>query len=221
MSWMIFFQQSAVVAKRLRSDHLRASQWDTAVGSVVTQLVVAPVLVTTAATSRSQHGAESLSAGGQIAHALISLYGAGSGAALFWKGDSWRSVSRDYCDLPGRGMGDWRVDRLQTLSREPPQRSPLDLRSLCVSGSRLSRARGLQTKLHCVEFRHRGYERASSGADTWISGVACCPRVTGGAPPAGSPIMGGGRDLRDHKRSGNLVCPKLDELVRFYLRSIA
>ena len=50
MPWMVFYQQSAVVDKGLTVDHLRHSRIDTAIGSVVTQLVMIAMLVTTAAT---------------------------------------------------------------------------------------------------------------------------------------------------------------------------
>ena len=50
MPWMIFYQQSAIADKRLRPEHLSAARWDTAIGSVVTQLVMAAVLVAVAAT---------------------------------------------------------------------------------------------------------------------------------------------------------------------------
>ncbi len=50
MPWMIFYQQSAVVDKGLTPSDLRASRWDTAVGSVVTQVVMIGMLITCAAT---------------------------------------------------------------------------------------------------------------------------------------------------------------------------
>ncbi len=86
MPWMIFFQQSAVVDKRLQSQHLCAARWDTALGSVVTQLVMAAILVTTAATIGSQHGARSLGTVGQIAQALIPYLGPETGRLVFGLG---------------------------------------------------------------------------------------------------------------------------------------
>ena len=50
MPWMIFYQQSAVADKRLRRQHFAAARWDTAIGAVVTQLVMAAVLIACAAT---------------------------------------------------------------------------------------------------------------------------------------------------------------------------
>jgi Mn2+/Fe2+ NRAMP family transporter len=50
MPWMIFYQQSAVVDKGLTVEHLRVLRWDTAIGAVVTQVIMAAVLVAVAAT---------------------------------------------------------------------------------------------------------------------------------------------------------------------------
>ncbi len=86
MPWMIFFQQSAVVDKRLRPKDLRASRLDTAVGSVLTQLVMAAVLVTTAATLGAAHGTQSLSTVGEIAQSLVPYLGRNSGRLVFGLG---------------------------------------------------------------------------------------------------------------------------------------
>src|ERR1035437_9593268 len=37
MPWMVFYQQSAVVEKKLTTDDLRAARWDTACGAIITQ----------------------------------------------------------------------------------------------------------------------------------------------------------------------------------------
>ena len=50
MPWMIFYQQGAVIDKGLRRSDLRHARLDTAVGAVVTQLVMVSVLVLTAST---------------------------------------------------------------------------------------------------------------------------------------------------------------------------
>ncbi|HEV2352223.1 MAG TPA: divalent metal cation transporter [Terriglobia bacterium] len=86
MPWMIFFQQSAVVDKRLRPEHLRTSRWDTALGSVLTQIVMAAVLVTAAATIRTQNGSDALSTVGQIAQALTPYLGPEAGRLFFGLG---------------------------------------------------------------------------------------------------------------------------------------
>ena len=45
MPWMIFYQQSAVADKKLRAEHYIDARWDTALGAVVTQLIMVAVLV--------------------------------------------------------------------------------------------------------------------------------------------------------------------------------
>jgi NRAMP (natural resistance-associated macrophage protein)-like metal ion transporter len=86
MPWMIFFQQSAVVDKRLRPEHLRAARWDTAVGSLVTQIVMVAVLVTTAATIGAHHRMQSLTTVGEIAQALTPYLGPETGRLVFGLG---------------------------------------------------------------------------------------------------------------------------------------
>lgn len=50
MPWMVFYQQGAVVDKGLKPSNLKYSRLDTAVGSVVTQIIMGAVLILTAAT---------------------------------------------------------------------------------------------------------------------------------------------------------------------------
>ena len=90
MPWMVFYQQSAIADKGLRPEHLRAARWDTAVGAVVTQLVMAAVLVATAATigQASTPGGTppSLSTVGELSGALTPFLGQGAGRLVFSAG---------------------------------------------------------------------------------------------------------------------------------------
>src|SRR5208283_3529411 len=45
MPWMVFYQQSAVVEKKLSPVDLPAARWDTGFGALITQLIMACVLV--------------------------------------------------------------------------------------------------------------------------------------------------------------------------------
>ncbi|MDP9109455.1 MAG: divalent metal cation transporter [Pseudomonadota bacterium] len=86
MPWMVFYQQSAVVEKKLTVDDLPAARWDTAIGAVVTQLIMAAVLIATAATlGRANHGA-ALDTVQQIAQAITPFLGEGAGKILFAMG---------------------------------------------------------------------------------------------------------------------------------------
>lgn len=86
MPWMIFYQQSAVADKRLGPEHFTAARWDTALGAVLTQLVMAAVLVAAAATL-SVHGARTnLGTVGDLSAALTPYLGDGVGRAVFGLG---------------------------------------------------------------------------------------------------------------------------------------
>ncbi|MGO9751417.1 MAG: NRAMP family divalent metal transporter [Solirubrobacteraceae bacterium] len=74
MPWMIFYQQGAVVDKGLRERHIRIARIDTAVGAVLTQLIMAAILILTAATLFG-HGQSSLSSVGEISNALSPYLG--------------------------------------------------------------------------------------------------------------------------------------------------
>ncbi len=83
MPWMIFYQQSAVVDKGLQIKHIKASRWDTAIGSVVTQLIMAAVLVAAAATLYKHNDTAALNTVGQITHAITPFLGEKVGTLLF------------------------------------------------------------------------------------------------------------------------------------------
>jgi len=85
MPWMVFYQQSAVVEKGLTARDLPAARLDTAVGAVVTQLIMAAVLVAAAATLGRTHAyrAGSLDTVQQIAHAITPFLGERAGTLMF------------------------------------------------------------------------------------------------------------------------------------------
>jgi Mn2+/Fe2+ NRAMP family transporter len=86
MPWMIFYQQSAVADKKLRPEHFNAARWDTAIGAVLTQLVMAAVLISAAATL-SAHGAKpELNTVGDLSKALTPFLGVGFGRLVFGLG---------------------------------------------------------------------------------------------------------------------------------------
>jgi Mn2+/Fe2+ NRAMP family transporter len=86
MPWMVFYQQSAVADKKLRPEHFTAARWDTALGALVTQLVMAAVLVAAAATL-ARHGAKAhLQTVGDLSAALTAYLGVGVGRLVFGLG---------------------------------------------------------------------------------------------------------------------------------------
>jgi Mn2+/Fe2+ NRAMP family transporter len=68
MPWMIFYQQSATVDKGLRRADLGPARLDTAIGAVVTQIIMIAIIVTTAATLYVHHIQVS-----DAAHAALAL----------------------------------------------------------------------------------------------------------------------------------------------------
>jgi Mn2+/Fe2+ NRAMP family transporter len=86
MPWMVFYQQSAVVEKKLTTIDLAAARWDTALGAVVTQVIMASVLVATAATLGNAGPQPALDTVQQIARAITPFLGETSGKLLFGLG---------------------------------------------------------------------------------------------------------------------------------------
>jgi len=85
MPWMVFYQQSAVVEKQLTVAELPAARWDTAIGAGVTQVIMASVLVATAATLGGGRNA-ALDTVQQIAAAITPYLGEHTGRVLFGLG---------------------------------------------------------------------------------------------------------------------------------------
>lgn len=83
MPWMIFYQQSAVLDKNLNISHLRPARWDTAVGAVITQLIMAAMLIATAATIGKTNPNMPLNTVHQISDALTPSLGVVAGRILF------------------------------------------------------------------------------------------------------------------------------------------
>jgi Mn2+/Fe2+ NRAMP family transporter len=86
MPWMVFYQQSAVADKRLRPEHLTAARCDTAVGALLTQLIMAAVLIACAATIGRAHPDTSLASVGEMAQALTPFLGTAMGNLIFGLG---------------------------------------------------------------------------------------------------------------------------------------
>jgi Mn2+/Fe2+ NRAMP family transporter len=86
MPWMVFFQQSSVVEKGLGRRDLADARLDTMVGAALTQVVMAAVLVATAATIGKAYGGAPLDTVEQIAQAMVPFFGETGGRLLFGLG---------------------------------------------------------------------------------------------------------------------------------------
>ena len=85
MPWMVFYQQSAVIEKGLKLADLKAARADTAIGSVITQVIMVAVLVA-AAVALSHGPTKSLDTVQQIADALTAVLGVTAGRVCFGLG---------------------------------------------------------------------------------------------------------------------------------------
>jgi len=86
MPWMVFYQQSAVTDKKLRPADYLYARWDTALGALLTQLVMAAVLLVAAAALGGARDRAPLDSVGQIAQALVPTLGETLGRTLFGLG---------------------------------------------------------------------------------------------------------------------------------------
>jgi Mn2+/Fe2+ NRAMP family transporter len=86
MPWMVFYQQSAVADKGLQPEHLKAARWDTVFGAIITQLVMAAVLIACAATLGLRDHQSDLNTVGDISEALTPFLGETMGKLVFSAG---------------------------------------------------------------------------------------------------------------------------------------
>jgi len=86
MPWMIFYQQGAVIDKKLSAAVIRQARADTAVGSVLTQLIMIAVVIAAAATLGGRDSHAALNTVGQIAGVLTPHLGRWCGTVLFGLG---------------------------------------------------------------------------------------------------------------------------------------
>ena len=86
MPWMIFYQQSAIVEKKVKREEIKMSRIDTAIGSVVTQIIVIAVILIVAATIGKINPNAPLNSVEQIVNALTPFVGSLAGKVLFAAG---------------------------------------------------------------------------------------------------------------------------------------
>ena len=84
--WMIFYQQSATVDKRLKPRDLVHARWDTGIGAVLTQCLTGAVLVAAAAAFATGSPTASLTSVGEISRALTPVLGESAGRLVFGAG---------------------------------------------------------------------------------------------------------------------------------------
>ena len=88
MPWMVFYQQSAVVEKNLTVADLPTARLDTIAGAVITQVIMAAVLIATAATLGRHGSSGNIDTVQSIAQAITPFLGENVGRILFGLGMS-------------------------------------------------------------------------------------------------------------------------------------
>ena len=86
MPWMVFFQQASIVEKGITTRDLSSARMDTAIGAVVTQVIMAAVLIATAATLGKAGGDHALDTVEEIVGAITPFLGNFAGKLLFCLG---------------------------------------------------------------------------------------------------------------------------------------
>jgi len=120
--WMIFYQQSATVEKRVRTKDLDHARWDTAIGAIVTQLLTGAVLVSAAAAFGAEEHGIKLKNVGQISDALTPLLGTTIGRVVFGAGVLGASlVAAIVCSLAAAWGAGEAAGYQRSLERQPFQ----------------------------------------------------------------------------------------------------
>lgn len=86
MPWMVFFQQASIVEKKMTTADMKTARFDTAIGAVVTQLIMAAALIAAAATLGKAGGGQTLDTVQQISAAITPFLGMVGGNVLFGLG---------------------------------------------------------------------------------------------------------------------------------------
>jgi len=83
MPWMLFYQQSAIVDKGLTPEYLKMARLDTAIGAIITQVIMIAVIIMMAATIGKTNPGVSLNSVQQISEAITPFLGKTTGLILF------------------------------------------------------------------------------------------------------------------------------------------
>ncbi len=201
MPWMIFYQQSAIADKKLAPEHYAMARYDTAIGAVVTQLVMAAVIIACAATLGGRPGV-SLGSVGEIAEALTPFLGIGVGRFVFGAGVLGAGmVAAIVCSL-GFAWGLGEVTGYRHTLAQPAAARALVLRRLCAHRGGRNGHRGAVAGPHRAQHRGAGDERVHAAGHAGRADRAVGHRAAAGAPAARMVSLAGAGGLRGHRRGG-------------------
>ena len=195
MPWMVFFQQSAIVEKKITIADLPAARADTMLGAVLTQVIMASVLVAAAATlGASGHDGE-LDTVQRIAEAITPYLGNFGGKLLFGLGMAGAALvaaivvtitaARTLSELLG----------LKCSLDHDPREAPWSLRRLFRRLDRLRPGRRFRSQSGFFKRRRAGDERLAAAAGARLSVPARPPPAA--ALSAARPLR---RDLQRNHR---------------------
>lgn len=86
MPWMVFYQQSAVIDKGMDISGIKSARFDTVIGAIVTQVIMASILILAATTIGAKNPNATLDTVQQIADALVPFLGCFWGKVIFAAG---------------------------------------------------------------------------------------------------------------------------------------
>ncbi len=217
MPWMIFYQQSAVADKRLTPADFKYARWDTAIGAVVTQLVMAAVLISTAATIGRHNPNASLDTVGDITAALTPYLGVAMGKLVFGAGvlgaglvaaivarRARRRAGGGHRRLARAGLGTWRGGRVSPLAGGSPAARKVVLRRLCRLPDPRRSAGRRSAEPRDPEHRRRGDERAAAAAGARLPGDARPQGAAAAGAAAGLVCRACHRDVGGHRGAWRL-----------------
>jgi NRAMP (natural resistance-associated macrophage protein)-like metal ion transporter len=134
--WTIFYQQSAVAEKKLRPRHQRAARWDTAIGAMLTQLLTAAVLISTAAVTM-RDSASPLDTVGKVVDTLTYCFSGEAGRLIVCTGIVGAAMTAAVVSSLGMAWGIGEIAGFRRSLEHRPWRAPwfYGVYALCVAGS--------------------------------------------------------------------------------------
>ena len=195
MPWMIFYQQSAVIEKRLRPSDLRILRWETAGGAVIAQLVMIGVLVATAATIGRTNPNAPLNTVQQISDAIDAVSRHPTRTHRVRRGHERCGDRRHHRRIADGGVGRGRGGRLPPLAHRSSARGAVVLWHFHGLPHRGRRSRRVRCQSREAERRRAGAERAAASDR---AGLPLCARHAGTSrtlPAQGALRRRGRRDL--------------------------
>ena len=170
--WMIFYQQSATVDKKLGPGDLVHARWDTGIGAVLTQCLTGAVLVAAAAAFANGGASSSLSTVGEISGALTPVLGEGAGRIVFSAGVLGASLVAAIVSSLALAWGVGEVAGYRRSLEYRPFDAGWFYRRLRGLRLRLGRGGVVRLQSRLAQYRRAGLQRLSHAARHWLAGGA-------------------------------------------------